>query len=345
MACARGLMFSSLLLLLTGCGRTETPGTGTEASATGWREALAEQMAVDGWRTEESSSGMDGRISTAIREFAFPDRNTQFIVEISCRSSTRTLAMTMQSFVGDPETPAEQSAFVAEIFQGLLGNIRHVPVARVRIGDGKVVDSTLMTYFEIGRYNNEIRFTDAQSLGSSFPMLLEVSNGMGTFEIPIDLPARARQIIGDCTRQDVAKHSAASERQNAAVDERTGAAEVAGPVASPAGNDASAGFVGKASFDCRKAASFAEKSVCASAVLGRLDEVLAENYRVMTSADIGDGARTSLRRTQRAWLAGRDGCGDDNCLEASYRGRIDEICETPVLSGVYPACTSSDEIE
>ena len=143
----------------------------------------------------------------------------------------------------------------------------------------------------------------------------------------------------------MAKHSAASERQNAAVDERTGAAEVAGPVASPAGNDASAGFVGKASFDCRKAASFAEKSVCASAVLGRLDEVLAENYRVMTSADIGDGARTSLRRTQRAWLAGRDGCGDDNCLEASYRGRIDEICETPVLSGVYPACTSSDEIE
>lgn len=33
-----------------------------------------------------------------------------------------------------------------------------------------------------------------------------------------------------------------------------------------------------------------------------------------------------------------------HCLADSYRQRLDEVCEYPVLSGVHPICTSSEEI-
>lgn len=107
-------------------------------------------------------------------------------------------------------------------------------------------------------------------------------------------------------------------------------------------------FIGTAhaaSFDCKKASTFVEKAICSNKTLGALDEVLSENYRYMLASDIGDGARKHLRESQRAWIKERNRCTTTYCVEALYRERVNSVCETPVLSGVYPICTTSDEIE
>ncbi len=99
------------------------------------------------------------------------------------------------------------------------------------------------------------------------------------------------------------------------------------------------------SFDCGKASTFSEKEICTDTLLGKLDGALAENYKYMLASDIGDGARNDLKATQKKWLGERNKCADNQCLANAYRKRIDEVCEYPVISGVHPACTSSDEIK
>lgn len=99
------------------------------------------------------------------------------------------------------------------------------------------------------------------------------------------------------------------------------------------------------SFDCKKASTFSEKAVCTDPLLGKLDGALSQNYKYMLASDIGDGARNDLKATQKKWLAERNKCTDHQCLESMYRKRMDEICEYPVISGVHPICTTSDEIK
>lgn len=99
------------------------------------------------------------------------------------------------------------------------------------------------------------------------------------------------------------------------------------------------------SFDCAKASTFSEKAICTDTLLGKLDGALAENYKYMLASDIGDGARGDLKSTQRKWLAARNKCIDNQCLAGTYRKRIDEVCEYPVISGVHPVCANSDEIK
>lgn len=99
------------------------------------------------------------------------------------------------------------------------------------------------------------------------------------------------------------------------------------------------------SFDCAKASTFSEKAICTDTLLGKLDGALAENYKHMLASDIGDGARGDLKATQRKWLAARNKCIDNQCLAGTYRKRIDEVCEYPVISGVHPVCANSDEIK
>lgn len=98
------------------------------------------------------------------------------------------------------------------------------------------------------------------------------------------------------------------------------------------------------SFDCAKASTFSEKSVCSDPLLGKLDGALSENYKNMLASDIGDGARGDLKETQKKWLGERNKCTDIQCLTNAYRFRIDEMCEYPVISGTHPICASSDEI-
>lgn len=99
------------------------------------------------------------------------------------------------------------------------------------------------------------------------------------------------------------------------------------------------------SFDCSKASTFPEKAVCTDSLLGKLDGALSENYKYMLASDIGDGARNDLKATQRQWLADRNKCTDNQCLENSYRNRMDEVCDYPVITGIHPICVSSDEIQ
>lgn len=98
------------------------------------------------------------------------------------------------------------------------------------------------------------------------------------------------------------------------------------------------------SFDCTKAASEAEKSVCEEPALARLDQRLAERYEatisVIDGLDAGkEDALNTLRATQRGWIKGRDDCwkADDiqACVTASYLTREADLVahwmlETPV---------------
>lgn len=101
----------------------------------------------------------------------------------------------------------------------------------------------------------------------------------------------------------------------------------------------------KPSFDCTKASSFSEVAICSDSLLGKLDGALSENYRYMLAADIGDGAKSNLKITQKKWLSERNSCTDNQCLTATYRQRIDEICDYPVISGMHPTCTYSSDIQ
>jgi uncharacterized protein len=100
-----------------------------------------------------------------------------------------------------------------------------------------------------------------------------------------------------------------------------------------------------ASFDCSKASTFVEKTICGDTMLGKLDEALSDNYKMMLGSDIGEGAEQDLKATQKKWLKERNKCKDNNCLIEAYRNRVDEICEYPVISGMHPICISSDEVK
>ncbi len=75
-----------------------------------------------------------------------------------------------------------------------------------------------------------------------------------------------------------------------------------------------------ASFDCSKAASPAEKLICASPALSTLDEDLAQLYKQRLAASPADGKQ--LRAEQRRWLQQhRDRCGTAECLSTAMAER------------------------
>ena len=98
-----------------------------------------------------------------------------------------------------------------------------------------------------------------------------------------------------------------------------------------------------ASFDCHKAGTLVEKTICADPLLSKLDEVLAQNFRNMLTVDLGT-TKQALRAEQNKWLAARNRCTDTKCLVSTYRTRIDETCEYGVVSGTHPECSTSDSI-
>lgn len=74
------------------------------------------------------------------------------------------------------------------------------------------------------------------------------------------------------------------------------------------------------SFDCSKANSYAETTICRSHVLAGLDEQLAHAYQAALSAG-GDSA--ALRQDQANWLRRiRNECRNESCLEAAYTERL-----------------------
>jgi glucose/arabinose dehydrogenase/uncharacterized protein YecT (DUF1311 family) len=81
-----------------------------------------------------------------------------------------------------------------------------------------------------------------------------------------------------------------------------------------------AGNAHTASFDCARASTAIEKSICADPLLSRLDEQLDDAYR---AAQKRTESRRALRDAQRIWLSRRrDNCRDATCLRAAYEVRI-----------------------
>lgn len=78
-----------------------------------------------------------------------------------------------------------------------------------------------------------------------------------------------------------------------------------------------------ASFDCAKAATAVEKTICGDAELSKLDEDLAGAY---TDALDRAAEPDAVKTVQRTWLRNtRDACADAACLKAAYQARIEEL--------------------
>ena len=74
--------------------------------------------------------------------------------------------------------------------------------------------------------------------------------------------------------------------------------------------------VSAASYDCAKAVTIVEKTICATPRLSALDEELATTYKAVAKS-------AEARQEQRAWLVTRNACEDNaECIEASYLARI-----------------------
>jgi uncharacterized protein len=82
-----------------------------------------------------------------------------------------------------------------------------------------------------------------------------------------------------------------------------------------------------ASFDCSKAGTSVEKTICASETLSRLDEQVAKAYdAVLLSSD----RPAAVKSQQKAWLRNiRDKCRDETCLQHAYERRLAQLAATP----------------
>jgi uncharacterized protein YecT (DUF1311 family) len=98
------------------------------------------------------------------------------------------------------------------------------------------------------------------------------------------------------------------------------------------------------SFDCTKASTFVEKTICSDPLLGKLDDALSKNYKQMIVTDFG-GSVIDLRNEQRQWVSSRNKCTTRECLIVAYKKRIDETCDYGVLSGVHPNCVHAEDLE
>lgn len=88
-----------------------------------------------------------------------------------------------------------------------------------------------------------------------------------------------------------------------------------------------------ASFDCSKASTSIEKTLCADAALSDLDELLLQHYK---KAQVHAATPDALKDQQKAWLKTvRDACTDAKCLKRAYKARIGEL--TDVLVNAAPA--------
>ena len=77
-----------------------------------------------------------------------------------------------------------------------------------------------------------------------------------------------------------------------------------------------------ASFDCSKAKSATEKTVCADPALSALDEKMADAFKKAAALDKRFAAY--LRKSQRDWLRDRDEMcrGNPDCLKRDYERRV-----------------------
>lgn len=82
------------------------------------------------------------------------------------------------------------------------------------------------------------------------------------------------------------------------------------------------GMAQAASFDCGKARTKVEKLICDNAEISKLDDELAERYKLA----LQDKSRTaSIRKAQKQWIKGRNGCADVGCIKRTYEERLSSL--------------------
>jgi uncharacterized protein len=79
-----------------------------------------------------------------------------------------------------------------------------------------------------------------------------------------------------------------------------------------------------ASFDCTKAVTVVERTICADPGLSKSDDMLASTYALALEASLYPAA---LRAAQQQWLADRDKLSDVEALRGTYRERIQALGE------------------
>jgi uncharacterized protein len=93
------------------------------------------------------------------------------------------------------------------------------------------------------------------------------------------------------------------------------------------------------SFDCRKAASVSERTICANTTLAKLDFQLGRTWGTVLAAFIDSAQRTQMKQDQRTWIVLREKCGGDaDCIEKLYRDRLSTLVgadQAHRFSGVY----------
>jgi len=79
-----------------------------------------------------------------------------------------------------------------------------------------------------------------------------------------------------------------------------------------------------ASFDCNKAASWLEKTVCSNPELSKLDEELAKAYHDALASLSREGQKET-KQYQRQWLKELSSCQSVGCLKDVYKERIKQL--------------------
>jgi uncharacterized protein len=93
-----------------------------------------------------------------------------------------------------------------------------------------------------------------------------------------------------------------------------------------------------ASFDCAKASSFVEKTICSDPELSAADERLGRLYKVLHA---GGANNSKLEAEQKTWLASRDRCKDVDCVKQAYADRMVALSGGPAspvaedVTGIY----------
>jgi uncharacterized protein len=82
-----------------------------------------------------------------------------------------------------------------------------------------------------------------------------------------------------------------------------------------------------APINCTKAATPAEKAICASYELGQDEARLATLYGLLTSL-VAMGQRGDIIDAQQKWIVVRSACGNDiKCLSQAYQARIGSLAK------------------
>lgn len=97
-----------------------------------------------------------------------------------------------------------------------------------------------------------------------------------------------------------------------------------------------------ASFDCAKAGTKVEHIICDDAEISRLDDELNESYK----AALKDKSQAAaIKKAQKLWMKGRNGCIDAVCVQKAYQKRIGQLKTTAAQTQSVQVVTQLSQSE